>query len=254
MAISFGFKNKSSVSVGSSIFANLIKAKRESIVMYNTLGKELPEFNLDADDYNEWYIAKDESYTPDKEAFIVKAFRETFKNIVLSDDDTKAYEVIGQLASRSSKVNEWLAINNAKYALEAQLPTYFKDLIKPEKFKDLQSNVTKYNKEVAKSQALKDAAASEYKQKLNKIDQDFEEKVKNYAKDKFFVVLNLPATKLPLTIQTSIVAYAPASEDAITQRSFAREMLIRYKLYLLGILNDDPSVDIISLIDENTAK
>lgn len=202
------------------------------------------EVNTDPD---LWLIIQDEKYRPDRGAFILERFIESYPNVNVKGDVTKIYA----LCSRSAALGEWLAAQNLDYALIQNEPTFYRDIIDQDSYKavssELQENSTR-GRDRANEELV---AARKYKDEMDKID-------KKYSKFKFKLkesrIINMNSTELPLTLQLAIENYTPSSSDSPNRRAFARELLINYKISLLTAISDDPSIDIEALIRDSYTK
>jgi len=206
-------------------------------------------FIVDEPDSNpdNWLITKDESYRPDKQKFIEQKFRKDYPGIKVKDANQ-----VYALASRSAKLNDWLAKANLEYAVVEGAPTYFRDYVDPKDFEQASKEVQKLsqaNSDKAKAQAY---AATEYKNKLAEIDKEFEKKLS--TSDNIAKIISLNSTALPLSIQLAIDNYTPASSSSPNQRAYSRECLINYKIKLLEALTKDKKLNIDKLITENMEK
>lgn len=202
----------------------------------------------------EWTVIKEQSYTPDKVEYTVTNFKTAFPNVTLPEGVLPSYDLIGRLASRSSVITEWLAINNAEYALEAQMPTYLEDVMTPEEYKKTQSEVTAYNKVIAEQQKEKQKASEIYKENLKKIDDKYNKQLNKIKENKKLKILTLPSTSLPLTLQLAIENYTPTGDDPPTKRTYLREILTNYKIYLLKELDNNKDINLDQLIEQNQLK
>jgi len=235
--------------------ASVIKRENIRLTLPNALKIENVDHNFEpSTNMSEWLVIKEESYTPDKQLFIVDSFKKNFKNVKLEGNTEKCYDMIGKLASRSSVVSDWLAIANAEYSLEAQTPTYFKEHIEPKDFNNLQKSIIEFNKVIAKAQQDKQEAAENYKKQIQKIDNELDNKMKKFKSSNFLKILTLPSSALPITLQLAIENYTPTSDDSPTKRVYLREVLTNYKIYLLKEIKQNPNLDIDELIKNNSLK
>lgn len=198
-------------------------------------------------DVESWLTIKEEKYRPDKSKFVYEKFRQDYPNIKIKDSDQ-----VYALASRSAKLNSWLANVNLEYALQENAPTFYRDHVSAEQFIEADKEVKKINvlnSEKAKEQSL---AAQSYKDELERIEKKYCEKIK--TSNTIAKILALNTTALPLSIQLAIDNYTPAQSSSPNQRTYSRECLINYKITLLKVVNNNPEVDIDKLITDNQVK
>lgn len=206
------------------------------------------DFNVSVSDkIEDWLIIKDEKYRPDRGNFILENFNKDFPQIKVGDDVQKVYSLCG----RSTVLIEWLAKKNLEYALIQGEPTFYRDEIKVDVYKKVSDELLA-NSSRSKLRSQEElSAAEEYKYKMDKIS-------KKYSDYNFIMkesrVISMNSTELPLTLQLAIENYTPASDDSPNRRSFARELLINYKLKLIKIINEKPDVDIEALIKDAYVK
>lgn len=203
------------------------------------------------DKIDDWIIIKDEKYRPDKDKFILDQFKKDYPHVPVIN-----CQQVYNLGSRSSVIAEWLGRNNVQYSLIQETPTYFRDLVGAESFKNLSNKIQKINKIQLEKAREEEAASIEYKNKIKEINLKYSSlinKEKEYNKE--LKVLTLNSTALPLTIQLAIENYVPG-DDATSpdKKSFAREMLIRYKQSLINLIKQNPSINIDEVIDEFAVK
>lgn len=197
-----------------------------------------------SEDPNDWYVVKDENYKPDRGVFVLEKFIEDFPHIKIDK-----VEDIYSLCSRSKKLAIWLAQINIEYASTEQTPTFFRSVIDSKEYSKVSVALVKLN-DANKNRAIKEKeAVTKYKESMKKIEEEYDKLAKienNYAK-----VIAMNSTSLPLTIQLAIENYSPASNIAPTSKSFAREMLIQYKVGLIKLINEDNNIKIDDIIEEN---
>lgn len=206
-------------------------------------------YNVDGPDTNseKWLVVAEEKYRPDKQKFIYDKFIKEYPSIKVRDA-----EQVYALASRSAKLNEWLAIANAEYATIEASPTYYRQYIDASDFESASievSNMSKAQAAKAKEQAI---AATNYRNALAEIDMKYEKSLN--TSNKYAKVLALNTTSLPLSIQLIIDNYTPATSSSPNVRAFARECLVSYKIALLSVIKQNKDVDIDKLIEINKEK
>lgn len=222
-----------------------------AVFKYN-LNVEGKDYSLAVDDGDDksWYIIKEESYRPDKDKFVLDKFNEKYPKM----KQTKI-QTVYNLCSRSSTLNVWLAGINLEYAKSSQVPTFYRDLVEPDVFKETQEELTKINKLESDKAAIELELAKSYKAELKRVVSEYENKVNQIIKTKTIRVLNLKSTDLPIYIQLAIENYTPGkATDSPDKKTFGRELLINYKKMLLQILSKNKDVDIQKIIDDAREK
>lgn len=193
------------------------------------------EVELASKKENDWYVVTDENYRPDKDHFVVEKFVETFPDIVLPEKEK--HERIYALCSRSRGLANWLKNVNLEYSLKETTPTFYRDIIDPNRFKEVAKSATKariLNQEKAKEEL---ALVKKYNQDIDEINSRYDEKLKLISKDPFFKILNMDSGYIPVSLQNAIEDYTPASL-AVDKKTYAREMLIRYKIALINFVKE----------------
>lgn len=193
-----------------------------------------------------WYATKNDDYKPDRKAFVEKRFEEEF-------GEFHDYNKVTNLVSRSEALQEWYARVIEDYILEVDVPQYFKELITPEKYKELSEKVSEYNVNNRNESAELTTCAEKYKEKVKAIKDKYKPKFDALNKDALVRILTLDSSKLPLGLQLQLDNYTPSDEsDPKTASIVAREMLIRYKIDLLE--RHSKGEDVISYIHDNQTK
>lgn len=206
------------------------------------------DFKLDIPtNSDDWFIIKEENYRPDRGAFILDKFNEDFPDFEITD-----VEKVYSLSSRSTSLSEWLAKQNLSYATIQNEPTFYRDVLDPDEFskvsRELQSLSIK-NRERAEEEIK---ASRDFKDTMLKISQKYS---KFKPENKFTRVISMNSTELPLTLQLAIENYVPASsENAPTQKAYSRELLTRYKVFLINEIIKDKDVDIDKVINDSHLK
>lgn len=211
---------------------------------------------LPSADSTDWITVKQEIYRPDKDQFVYDRFVASYPNIKLDDSKslTENVKVIYALCSRSEVLNYWLSKVNVEYSLDAGTPTFYKNLVEPTVFMNATKTLTKIN-DISSAEALElQAAAFEYKEKIKRISANFNKERKNkIGNDKLLRILTIKSTQLPLSLQMAIENYTPA-QDAPTQRAYAREILIQFKVSLIEEMNKNPDFDIDKYLEAISVK
>jgi hypothetical protein len=218
------------------------------LIIDTTKGSVVIDLNIE--DNSKWYIVADEAYRPDREKFLIDKFNKEYQIPGVNGID-KLYA----LCSRSKALNTWLAFANAEYASTETVPTYYKDLVNKEVYNESQKTLTELSK-INKLRADEEAkAAAEYSKKLIEINEKYSRRQSPLLQNKIIKILNMKSTDLPLTLQLMIENYTPADvTTAPDRRMYGRELLIRYKMSLLNILNNNADVDIDAIIAELSVK
>lgn len=194
---------------------------------------------------SEWVTIIDESYKPNREAFIINKFQKDFAAIKVSNCDE-----IFKLASRSTRLNKWLAEVNAEYALKEKVPTYFRDYVDPSVFKETSEKLTKLRNNNAKQAAEEAELARKYHKEMEDIRNAYKEENDKIVGDDYVTkILNLNSTSMPLSLQLGIENYTPAKEGTSPNKAtYAREMLIRFKISLLEAMKANKDANLNELL------
>lgn len=216
-------------------------------VLLTVLGMNAPP----VDDKDKWVVIQDESYRPDKDAFILDKFIKDFPDINISGDP----QIIYKLASRSTHLNDWLANTNMLYAKGSNIPVYYKNIITPETFEAISLEAQALSAANTKRAIAERDASNKYKAELEKVEQVYEKDTIGIVKTAAGFVLSLNSTCLPLTIQMAIEKYSPFDGQSPNQKVYAREMLVRYKTALLAMITKDTAIaDVKKIVEGLTVK
>jgi len=210
-------------------------------------GSNNVNFSVSIDEnIDNWLIVKDEKYRPDRGVFVLEKFKEDFPEINVDNID-KVYS----LCSRSAALNEWLAKVNLSYALIQNEPTFYRDKIEASRYNLVSEELLKNNSILSSKAREELELAADYRSKMDKIKIKYS---KIEYKSKEARVISMNTTELPLTLQLAIENYTPASDDSPNRRSYARELLINYKLSLLNVIKENPEVNIDIIIKDSYVK
>lgn len=227
--------------------ANVLVKKSSSDVNF-TLSDDTLSIDIEKVDTSSsnWKIIQTEDYRPDKRAFIEEQFSESYPKFGKLD-----YDMITALASRSKVISKWLTISSQKYTVEVDPPLWLQSEISAEEFKEIKPKITLLSKAASDRAEAEAKAASEYKNKLARIERDFSDKVSAMKKDSNLLkILSMSSTDLPITLQLAIENFTPSSaESAPNQRMFAREILTSYRISLIKYSKTNPDMDIQTVID-----
>lgn len=197
-------------------------------------------------DENTWYSKRDDDFKPNKPKFVEDRFHDRFSKVL-------DYDTITKLVSRSRMLREWYADVISDYILEVDVPEYFQDLIEPKQYKKLSEKVSQYNiNNRLKSEKLQKASEN-YKNECLKIENEFKPKFDELTKDSLVKILTLNSEDLPIGLQFKLENYtAEKAEDPKTSALYSREMLVRYKIYLLEEAKKGQDID--EIIEQNQTK
>lgn len=197
---------------------------------------------------DDWKTVKSELYKPDRDEFIYSNFIVSYPKL---KDSINNADMVYKLASRSKKLNEWLSITNSKYALEVAPPLWLKDEIDPKTYKDVTNSLKKINDIVAEKADREKELSEKYKNDLELIKKEFDSKVNKIKTSNYIKILSLNSQSLPITLQLMIESYTPAKVDeSPTAKTYAREILTKFKIELIRYTNNNPDVDIDTIINQ----
>lgn len=174
-----------------------------------------------------WYCKIDDEFQPNREEFVEREFMAAYSEAL-------NYDTITKLVSRSESLRDWYATVIEKYILEVDVPQYYSELIGADKYKEVQKSVSAYNK-LNKDRSMElSRAADVYKSTINNINIKYRPKFISLEQDNVVKILTLTSDKLPLALQLRLENYSPQDKsDPRTKSLYAREMLVRYKRFLL---------------------
>lgn len=202
-------------------------------------------------DSKNWYTIEQQSFTIDKNEFILEKFKEDFPRLKIKD-----YSQFELVLSRSEKLQDWYSKISLLYADSIQLPVAFKDIFNPKEYQQYFIDMQEYKSELANESNEIFDLSNKFDTDLLIIKNKYKEKLDNIiAKDKVYPILTLRASQMPLSIQIEIENFTPKINDNTNQKSlFARELLINYQRSLLELVKNDPTVDILGIIESNLIK
>jgi hypothetical protein len=216
-------------------------------VFIGDLEVKLPDETLD-----NWVVVKQQSIKYVKGDIILEKFNKDFPHAVVN-----SYDVICDLASRSTKISEWLVNANTIYSELAEMPLYLDGLVEPKIYKGLTQDIQRINETIGSFSQSRQQLAEKYKNELKILEKKEKEAINKIKGDnKFLRVLTLNTTSLPLTLQLMINGYSPSNSENLqeSQKVFAREMLINYKVSLIKKIIEDPNFKVDIVIDDNQLK
>jgi hypothetical protein len=216
-------------------------------VFIGDLEVKLPDETLD-----NWVVVKQQSIKYVKGDIILEKFNKDFPHAVVD-----SYDVICDLASRSTKISEWLVNANTVYSELAEMPLYLDGLVEPKIYKGLTQDIQRINETIGSFSQSRQQLAEKYKNELKILEKKEKEAINKIKGDnKFLRVLTLNTTSLPLTLQLMINGYSPSNSENLQEspKVFAREMLINYKVSLIKKIIEDPNFKVDIVIDDNQLK
>jgi hypothetical protein len=216
-------------------------------IFIGDLEVKLPDETLD-----NWVVVKQQSIKYVKGDIILEKFNKDFPHAVVD-----SYDVICDLASRSTKISEWLVNANTIYSELAEMPLYLDGLVEPKIYKGLTQDIQRINETIGSFSQSRQQLAEKYKSELKILEKKEKEAINKIKGDnKFLRVLTLNTTSLPLTLQLMINGYSPSNSENLqeSQKVFAREMLINYKVSLIKKIIEDPNFKVDIVIDDNQLK
>lgn len=198
-----------------------------------------------------WYVIQQESFTINKEDFVLRKFREDFPKLDVLD-----YAQFELVLNRSAKLQEWYSITSLLYTDSIQLPVAYKDLFNPTEYQGYFKDMQKYKGNLAKESLEIEELSSKFKQDVKDVKNKYYKLNKEIIDtNKYYPIITLNGTQLPLSIQIEIEKYTPKDGDITQQKSlYAREYLINYKRFLIQKVKENPDIDIIGLIEEMQVK
>jgi hypothetical protein len=212
-----------------------------------------------SDNIDNWIVKDAEVIEYSKATVLVEAFESQFPHIkLLGNSDDEKFDYLTNLVSRSDKLLQWFALEKVNYSELTQLPSYLTDVIDKSEFKKIRSKITEVNNVIADFAEQRAKLALEYKANLRKLERQLDAKIdKSIGNDNVVKVLTLTSQSMPLSLINAIESYNPQTSDINfdeKKKLYARELLTRFKVSLLKKVNEDPDIDIDTLIDEISLK
>lgn len=197
-------------------------------------------------DINKWYAVIDENYQPNKDLFILEKFNKEYPRYDLKDVKT-----LYNLVSRSTSLQEWLAYANADFVLNVECPEYFKEVLTNEEYNETSVKISEINKLYAQKSNEEYLLAERYRKDKKELDKLYGRKFDQLQQDNNTRILALKSSELPLELQMLIEAYTPSQENDInSKKRFAKELMIKYKLFLLNMCKNEGVENADQLIKE----
>lgn len=210
--------------------------------------------DINVNDPKSWKTIQQEDYRPDRNDFILKAFKKKFPKHA---NAVNSIETVNNLASRSKTINNWLVSAGIEYVLEVQAPQYLKDLVDPKEYKDASEDLAELNKLATKRSLEEQLVVKEYKDKIAKIEEKYDKLTESAKKSNVVKILSLNSTSLPITLQLMIENYSPSvTSSSPDKKTYAREILVNFKISLLKYFTkkENKDVDINEFLTEISEK
>lgn len=203
-------------------------------------------FSFIEEDGSKWFCKKDDEFKPNKSLFIEERFEQKFGR-------TLDFKTISNLVSRSLALREWYADQIEDFILEVEVPEYYNDVLEPREYKELSSKVSKYNDNNAKESAELLKLSIEHKKKVAEVKEKYKKLNETLLNNDLVKILTLSSEALPLGLQLKLENYTPSDqEDVRTSALYGRELLVRYKIFLIE--KSKAGENISEIIRENSAK
>jgi len=209
------------------------------------------EIEIDMNDkVEDWNVIKTQSYIPDRTSFVVDEFNKSFPHLKVN-----SFKDLSGVLSRSKALQQWYANINLTFVTKEKIPYGYNDVITTKENEVIVKEIEKYNVLLQEESKKKLLLQEKYLQDLKKIEEDINSRKEKLFLNKKLFVLTLNKMQLPLTILFSIENYTPKSADnELEARQYANELLFLYKKQLLIKLNEDPNLDIKSLVNSLSTK
>lgn len=194
-----------------------------------------------SEDSKDWKVIQSEEYKPNRQDFLLNKFKNDFPSQAMAVDN---FNTLSALASRSKRVNEWLALASAKYIMEVSTPLYLKEKVTPEQYTEANNAIKELNRNASERSKAEQEAANKYKDEMKRIDSYYNQKNKHLLSSKIIKILTLSPQSLPITLQLMIENFAPAkTSSSPDKRTYAREVLTQFKIALLDYFNNPKNAD-----------
>jgi hypothetical protein len=210
----------------------------------------------DTGDVDSWKVIKDESSTPDKDGLLLAAYQKKFPHLKFKDtsDIQACVDVIYGICSRSKAMQAWLASFNADYALGANVPEYYKSLLETDDITAIQEGVSAISKIESERSSKLQEESIKYKTSCESINKKSDEAInKITSKNELVKIMALNTTDLPASLAIAIENYVPAA-DEVSQKTYAREILVNFKVALIEAVKKDPKFNVTKFIEDSSTK
>lgn len=238
----------------------MIKKIEERITRSNDIYKSDTEIdlgnvkvNLPVADQNKWYVKQESSMTVSKEEWVLIKFKETFHP---KFSQINTIEKILDLVSQNNVIKKWYNVISLEFIESLTLPMYFKNILKPVEYNQLQIALEDYNIALRKESEEIKKIADEKDRLIREIKDRTEKTTKEVlSRNPLFKILKMNVGQLPISLAIEALEYTPSDRDeSNSKKRYTKEILSRYKAALVELVNNNPSIDIDKIIDENSTK
>lgn len=217
------------------------------------------KFNIDKYDLNieqptsdseNWYVIKQQSFTINKEEFLVDKFNKDFAKYSVKD-----FDQLKDICNQSIYLRDWYAKTSLLYAQSIQLPVFLKEIVSAPEYEGLANKLQQYNSIIAKKSREIEELSSKFDKDRDNIESKYHKEYSLLLKDKIVRILCMTIEDLPILLQLEISNFTPSTKDSAPNRSsYGRELLLNYQRTLITLVKDNPDVDIDSIINEMRSK
>jgi len=206
----------------------------------SNLKVELP--SVDSDN---WFVSKTQSLSISKDEYMLKAFNSEFPNLAIT-----SFSQLSDLVSRSSALQDWYAIESAKYIKLVELPAFLSNSVTPAKFSTIRDSLSQYNKINSDEGKQIKALSEKFDSDLKAIRNASKAKIDKLCSDPIIRILIIKTNEMPLSLQIKINNYTPKTDDVTQSRDrYAQELLYNYQRSLIKLVDEKPDVDIEKIIN-----
>lgn len=197
---------------------------------------------------DDWYTIESETIALSRNIEIVNRFEEEFNIKLNQKDDNANISYFFEIVSRNNSVREWYTKQKLIFNEVSEIPKYISENLTLDEYSITKQNLIR-SKKLTVEVSTKIQELSERYQKDIKAEKEKINKFVKEGNDRFFEVLNLGVNDLPLELTIKVMNYVPSDdEDISSQKVYAREMLIQYKIFLINKLKENPDISVYDLI------
>lgn len=198
--------------------------------------------SVDVNNPDKWKIVESESYRPNKDNYILNKFHNDWpQHKVLAKDA----EMIYTICSKSLILQNWLREASASYVVETTPPLYLEGIISPDSFIKANESLVEINN-ISKEYSIKNLnTAKRFNEEMEYNTIEHNKKLEKFKENKVVRILNMNSKELPISMQFMIENFTPTiNANSVDKKTYARELLVNYKVSLLKFFNEDMNKNI----------
>lgn len=198
--------------------------------------------SVDIKNPDKWKIVESETYRPSKDNFILNKFHSDWPQHKVA---AKSAEMVYSICSRATILINWLREANASYSIETTPPLYLEGIISPEKFINATESLNEINNINREYSIKNQKTAKNFNEEMDNNTAEHVKKLEKFKENKIVRILNMNSTELPISMQFMIENFTPTvNANSVDKKTYARELLVNYKVSLLKFFNEENNKDI----------